>query len=83
MSVPLSPGGNPLTSFVNMWQSPGDRRLKYRILRCAGLSTAKARRGRDFRLGTIERFYAAELKASGITLPPHQTREGEYGEAIL
>lgn len=78
VAFPLSPGGNPLTEFVNLWQSPEERREKYYLLRSIGLSHEKARRGRDFRLSTIERQYATELGLSGVTLPPHRSRKIKF-----
>jgi hypothetical protein len=65
MTVPLSPGGNPLTSFVNLFQSPEERREKYHLLKSIGLSSERARQGRDWRLTAIERIYAAELGLKG------------------
>jgi hypothetical protein len=61
MTFPLSPGGNPLTSFVNLNQTPEERREKYHLLKSIGLSSARARQGRDWRLSAIERIYAVEL----------------------
>jgi hypothetical protein len=76
---PLSPGGNPLTRFVNLWQTPEERRGKYHLLRSIGLDVSRAQQGRDFRLSTIERLYAAELGLSGVTLPPHKSRGNNNG----
>lgn len=61
MAYPKSPGGNSLSIFVNMVQTPRERREKYYLLRSIGLSVAKARQARDFRLSAIERLYAKEL----------------------
>ena len=79
MSRPRSPGGNPLTMFVNMNQSPEERRSKYHLLKSIGLDYQHCRQGRDWRLSTIERMYATELGIGGITLPPHRSREAKHG----
>jgi hypothetical protein len=78
--VPLSPGGNPLTSFVNLWQTPEERREKYHLLRSIGLNSAHAKQGRDWRLSTIERMYAVELGLNGVILPPHRSQNGKDEE---
>ena len=61
---PKSPTGNPLSKFVNLWQSPEERRGKYYLLRSIGLSVAKARQARDFRISAIERIWSKELGLS-------------------
>ena len=60
-TFPKSPTGNPLSKFVNLWQSPEERKGKYYLLRSIGLSVVRARQGRDFRISVIERLYAKEL----------------------
>lgn len=54
---------NPQTKFVNLWQSPDERKEKYWLCRTLGESYSSARRMRDWRLTKIEeyfiRFYGA------------------------
>ena len=68
-----------MTHLVNLTQTPEERREKYHLCRSIGLNAAWARKGRDLLLSTIERQYATELGLSGVTLPPHQSKNGGNG----
>lgn len=57
----LSPTGNHLGKFVNLWQTQEERRGKYALCRSIGLSHAQARQARDWHLTQIEKIYATEL----------------------
>lgn len=46
--------GNPLTSFVNMNQTPQERQEKYAYIRSLGLSWQTAQRLRDFRWSKLQ-----------------------------
>lgn len=48
MSHILSETGNPLTAFVNLCQTPEERRDKYGFCRFLGISHPWARRMRDW-----------------------------------
>ena len=49
---------------VNYHQTKEERRDKYWLLRSIGINVSWARKGRDLRMSTIERFYGDRL---GIT----------------
>ena len=54
--APLSPTGNPLTKFVNLWQSQEERQEKYWLCRSLGLSVDSARRMRDWHQTKIDLY---------------------------
>lgn len=56
MRAPLSPSGNPLTTFVNLWQTKEERQLKYWLCRSIGLSPEVSRRMRDWHLTKVEQY---------------------------
>lgn len=56
-----SEGGNPLTIFVNLHQSSGERRYKYRLIRALGHSASEAKRWRDWRYASLERRHGITL----------------------
>jgi len=48
-----SPTGNPLTSLVNLHQTPEERRDKYLFVRSAGVNSSWSRSIRDWRWTSI------------------------------
>jgi len=60
-----SASGNPLTSYVNMFQTPEERRGKYAYLRSIGVKIAWARTVRDWRWTKIN-LYVGCLIAEGF-----------------
>ena len=52
----LSEGGNPLTKFVNLCQTPEERRDKYAFVRSFGLSRDHADKLRDWHWTKINMF---------------------------
>lgn len=52
----LSPTGNPLTKFVNLFQSKEERQQKYWLVRSVGGTPNLAYRLRDWRLCRVEEY---------------------------
>lgn len=69
-----SPSGNPLTRYVNMHQTPEERKEKYHYLKLFGFCVPYCNQGRDFRWSTIQRnidYYHShpkEAAALGLNL---------------
>ena len=54
--------------FVNLWQTPEERRKKYFLLKSIGVNSSMARRQRDWRMSKIERLYEEELGLKDVFL---------------
>ena len=54
-----SPSGNPLTKYVNLFQTPEERREKYAYARSMGVPVAHAQAMRDRRWTTIQKNISA------------------------
>ncbi len=57
-----SKGGNPLTVFVNLFQTKEERKEKYWLIRSFGYNWYEAQQKRDWRMKTIEDFLRREGK---------------------
>jgi hypothetical protein len=64
-----SEGGNPLTKFVNLLQTPEERQDKYAFCRSFGLSVHRARVLRDWHWTKINLFIYAYLHPQQLPLP--------------
>jgi hypothetical protein len=63
-----SEGGNPLTKFVNLLQTPEERRDKYAFCRSFGLLVRHAMRLRDWHWTKINLFIEAYLHPQQLEL---------------
>jgi hypothetical protein len=64
-----SEGGNPLTKYVNLCQTPEERRDKYAHARFFGLSRNQAERMRDWHWSKITQAIDAFLHPYQLPLP--------------
>ena len=64
-----SPTGNPLTKFVNLCQTPEERRDKYNYCRFFGLDYIQATRMRDWHWTKVNLFIEAYGKEPQECLP--------------
>ena len=67
--VPCSEGGNPLTKFVNLYQTPQERRDKYAFCRFFGLKYSLCYTMRDWHWPKINGFIEALNKTIALPLP--------------
>ena len=63
----VSPTGNPLTGYVNMFQTPAERKYKYDLVKDAGYSADLARRLRCWRLSRVRMYLNARQNAQLLT----------------
>lgn len=54
--APFSEAGNPLTAYVNLWQTKEERQGKYWLCRSLGVNSSWATRMRDWHLTKVELF---------------------------